>query len=255
MAYEKQRCPSGIQGLDELIEGGFPRGRSIILSGTCGTGKTTFGVQFLYNGVVQYNEPGVFVTLEQNANEIRGDMMQFGFDLKKLEDEGKLVIIDTSLSKMGIKDFVSTLPVAPKKSFSLLPGEFDMDKVMSLAIQAAEKIGAKRLVVDSLPALDVLVGDHINIRRTLVNVNYDLKNAGLTSLIITEMIDDEGVSKYKVEEYVSDGVVILKSLPDLDMVSLNIRKMRITKHTLKSRTLQFGPKGLEVKEPTKGVVI
>lgn len=255
MTDNKPRCQTGVKGLDELLEGGFPQGRTVILSGTCGTGKTTIATQFLYNGVVQYNEPGVLVTLEQSASEIREDMMQFGLDLQKLEDEGKLVIIDTSLSKIGLKDFVSTLPVVPKKSFSLLPGEFDMDRVMDLAIQAADKIGAKRLVVDSLPALDVFVGDSINIRRTLVNVNYALKKAGVTSILITEMTEDDGISRYQVEEYVADGVLLLKSNEALDTTTLRIRKMRLTDHSLKPRTLYFTEKGIEIKEQAKGGLI
>jgi len=166
-----------------------------------------------------------------------------------------LVIIDTSLSKIGLRDFVSTLPVAPKKSFSLLPGEFDMEKVIDLATQAAEKIGAKRLVIDSLPALDVFVGDKVNIRRTLVNVNYKIKNSELTSLLVTEMTEDDGVSRYQVEEYVADGVLVLKANEALDTTTMRIRKMRTTKHSLKPHTMMFSERGIEIKEPAKASIL
>ncbi len=86
------RCPTGISGLDELMGGGLPMGRNILLSGACGTGKTTFAIEFLYNGIVKYNEPGILVTMEQNPQEVRQDMLKYGFDLEKLEKDGKLVI-------------------------------------------------------------------------------------------------------------------------------------------------------------------
>ena len=203
------RCPTGIPGLDTLIDGGLPRNRSILLSGTCGTGKTVFGTQFITNGIIQYNEPGVILTLEQSAEELRKDMLTFGIDLKKHEDQGKLIIIDTSLSHIGIKNYISNVPTVPQGSFSLLPDEFDMNKVIDLTVQAAQNIKAKRLVIDSLPALDYLIKDTHDIRRILINMNYALKKSDLTTLIITESLEEDGISRHQVEEYITDGVIIL----------------------------------------------
>ncbi|MFH1788378.1 MAG: ATPase domain-containing protein [Candidatus Altiarchaeota archaeon] len=242
-----ERCPTGIDGLDELIDGGFPRGRTMLLAGTCGTGKTTFAVQYLVNGIQKYGEAGVFVTLEQNSDEIRSDMKRFGMDIKKLEDEGKLVLIDTSLSKIGLKDFVTSLPITPQKSFSLLPGEFDMEKVIGLAVEAGRKIKAKRIAIDSLPALNVLVDETQDIRRMLVNINSELKSNKLTTVIITEMREEDGISKYDVEEYISDGVMIVRANEALDTRTFKVRKMRVTKHSLKPHTLDFNDKGVYVK--------
>jgi len=255
MVDMNERCPTGIDGLDDLITGGFPRGRTILLAGTCGTGKTTFAVQFLLNGIKKYGENGVFVTLEQNADEIRSDMKRFGMDIKKYEDEDKLILIDTSLSKIGLKDFVSTLPITPKKSFSLLPGEFDMEKVIALAVEAAHKIKAKRVAIDSLPALNVLVDDPSDIRKMLVNINYELKSNKLTSLLITEMKEEDGISKYEIEEYVADGVLIARANEALDTRTFKIRKMRVTKHSLKSQSLEFGPNGVYIKTMEKKGII
>lgn len=242
-----ERCPTGVEGLDDLINGGFPRGRTILLAGTCGTGKTTFAVQYLINGIEKYGETGVFVTLEQNSDEIRSDMKRFGMDLKKYEDDNKLVLIDTSLSKIGLKDFVSTLPITPHKSFSLLPGEFDMEKVIGLALEAGQKIGAKRIAVDSLPALNVLIDDTLDIRRMLVNVNSELKKNNMTTVLITEMKEEDGISKYEVEEYIADGVLILRANEALDTRTFKIRKMRTTKHSLKPHTLEFNENGVYIQ--------
>jgi KaiC/GvpD/RAD55 family RecA-like ATPase len=249
------RCPTGIEGLDDLIDGGFPRGRVILLAGTCGTGKTTFAVQYLVNGITKYGENGIFVTLEQNSDEIRSDMKRFGMDLQKLEDEGKLILIDTSLSKMGLKDFISTLPITPQKSFSLLPGEFDLEKVIGLAAEAARKIKAKRIAIDSLPALNVMVGETKDIRRMLVNMNSELKVNRLTSLIITEMLEEDGISRFEVEEYVADGVLIARANEAMDSRTFKIRKMRTVKHTLTSKLLEFGPNGVYIKTLEKKGII
>ncbi len=256
------RCPTGIDGLDKLLSGGFPRDRSMLLSGTCGTGKTTLGVQFLYNGILRYNEPGILVTLEQNPVELKRDMLQYGFDLQKVENENKLVIIDVSLSRFGSRlssasnRAASSIP-QPVGSMSLLPDEFNMDRIMEIIISKAKRINARRVVVDSLPALDFLLSEDESkikntIRQTLLSLNYRLKMEGLTTLLITE-IQDDGVamSAHGVESYVVDGVIVLHyiSLGTEAGRSLMIRKMRATKHSEDVHPLKFiGGEGIRVLE-------
>lgn len=251
-----KKCPTGISGLDELLEGGFPRGRSILLSGTCGTGKTTFAVQFLYNGITQYDEPGILVSLEQDPTELKQDMINFGFDLKKQEDEGKLVIIDASLARVGITKLgatpvPTTITSQPEGSMSLLPDEFNMERILEIVVSKAKRIGAKRAVFDSIPALDFLIRDHsemkYTIRQMLLAVNYRLKAAGLTTLLITEIPEDGGLSAHGVESYVTDGVLILTLNEALDSRTIKIRKMRQTKHSLKPITIEFTDQGIVVR--------
>lgn len=244
-----ERVPTGVPGLDDLISGGLPRGRSILLSGTCGTGKSTLAIQYLVNGATQYNEPGIMITLEQNADELRQDMLHFGLDLNKLEGEKKIIIIDTSLSKIGIKDYLTSVPTAPDGSFSLLPDEFDIDKIVNIIVNSAQKIGAKRVVIDSLPALDYILKEDYDIRRALINLNYELKKHNLTALLITESLEDDGISKHGVEEYVVDGVIVLRTNEALDTRTLKIRKMRVTDHSLKPTTFEITPKGITIKPP------
>jgi KaiC/GvpD/RAD55 family RecA-like ATPase len=241
------RVPTGVPGLDDMLGGGLPRFRSILVSGTCGTGKTTLAMQFLVNGIEKYDEPGILITLEQNRHEIINDMVNIGMDLKKHEDEGKLIIIDTSLSRVGVKDFITSMPSSPAGSFSLMPGEFNMDNIIALATKAAEEIGAKRLVIDSLPALDYLIDEKQDIRRTLITMNYELKSKDLTTLILTEGEEDDQISKHGVEEYITDGVIVLKVNEALDTRTIKIRKMRVTKHTLKPTTFELTQGGIVVK--------
>ena len=257
MADLSNRCPTGIPGLDDLIEGGFPRNRSILLSGTCGSGKTTFAIQFLVNGIIQYNEPGILISLEQDPKELKSDMLKYGFDLQRLENEGKLIIIDASLARVGITKLDEAMASSsfvdqPEGSMSLLPDEFDMDKILEIVSSKTRRIGAKRAVFDSLPALDFLFAKKEEskikyaIRQTLLAINYRLKAGGLTTLIITESVD-EHASPHGVESYVVDGAVTLTVNEALDDRTIKIRKMRQTKHTLKPKMIDFTSKGIAVK--------
>lgn len=263
-----KRCPTGIPGFDELIEGGFPRKRSILLSGTCGSGKTTFAVQFLYNGIVKHNETGILISLEQEPSELKEDMMNFGFDLDKVEKEGKLVIIDASLSRVGI-----TMDTAMKSglyqdktkpgSISLLMDEFNMDNILELVVAKARKMGAKRVVFDSLPALDFLLTGEGNetkikqvIRQVLLSVNYRLKAAGLTTLMITELTDEGETAVHGVESYVTDGVINMyyTAMGMQSGRTLLIKKMRGTDHSENVHPLVFKKgKGIEVLKPPEKV--
>lgn len=236
-----ERCPTGIKGLDDLISGGLPRGRSVLLSGSCGTGKTIFSLQFLYSGIVDQNEPGILVELEQSPDNLKEDMLSLGFDLQKLEDEKKLVIIDASLSRIGSKDMKVKSTIVPDVSFSLLPGEVNFEGIVDLVIKVAKKMDAKRVVVDSLPALDNILQKDAQVRDAILYINYRLQQAGLTSILISDIIEEGKVSKHGVEEYVVDGVITLHySAAGADAGrTLTIEKMRGTPHSENIHTVKF----------------
>lgn len=249
---EIKRCPTGIEGLDELMEGGFPQGRTILLAGGCGTGKTIMAMQFLCNGVLKYGEPAVMVTLEQHPSRIREDMMYMGLDVKSLEADGKLRIVDASLSETMFMQKSSEYTLSAGASFSL-------DSVLGMIEDAAKRIGARRAVVDSFSALDSLMETkkiHATpyspdeARRILLGINYKLQYMGLTSILITDVLENEKTSKYGVEEFVVDGVITLNynvSGPDAGR-HLIIKKMRNTKHSENIHTIEFVKgEGIRVK--------
>jgi KaiC/GvpD/RAD55 family RecA-like ATPase len=255
-----KRCPTGIPGLDELIQGGFPRQRSILLSGASGSGKTTLAVQFLIRGITDYNEPGILICLEQDPKELKADMLDYGFDLQKAEYEGKLVILDASLSRVGMTKmdgFIAqgAFKERPDGSMSILPDEFNIEKILELVSEKAKAIGAKRAVFDSLPALDFLIDEQNEtkikhkLRELLITINYRLKCAGLTSLLVTETIEEEKNSMHAVESYVVDGTIALTINEALDDRTIKIRKMRQTRHSLKPRMFEFTDKGIQIKTP------
>jgi len=236
------RTTTGIHGLDPLVSGGFIPGRSILLAGSPGTGKTTFGLQFICEGA-KAGEPGIILSLEEDPKTWRTDMLNFGYDLELLEAANKIRIVDASLVKIGLES---------DEKFSLAPQEFDMNHILSRIIKEARQIGAKRVLVDSLPALDILYrDDSLAIRSDILKLHYLFKANGLTTMLISE-IDEGGrsYSKHGVEEYIVDGVITLHylSLGSQSGRTLIIRKMRGTAHSEDIHPLEFVTgKGIVVK--------
>ncbi|MBU4202291.1 MAG: AAA family ATPase [Candidatus Altiarchaeota archaeon] len=234
------RCPTGIPGLDEVISGGFPRGRTILLTGACGTGKTIFGIQYLFNGITKYNEPGVLVLLEQNIEQLKKDMRSFNYDIRELEEVGKLVVIDASLSRFNVSDINLPKP-SHDRSFSLTSVELiETKEVVDIIIDTAKEIGARRIVIDSLPALNNLVKSRDSVRDIILNMNYRLQGNGFTSVLIDDIFDDSKPG-FSIQAYVVDGVVVLDyktSGPDIGRY-LTIQKMRGTKHSDNIHPIRF----------------
>lgn len=246
-----ERCPTGIPGLDNILSGGFIRGRTILVSGTCGTGKSILGMQFLIEGIKRYEEPGIYVTLEQNPTHLREDMAAIGFDLEELEREGMLVIIDASLSHRDGTAIFNTREAIPHSSFSLLPEEFNLLNVVDIIVKVADQIRAKRVVIDSLSALDQMISDKVDVRKATLDLNYKLQDAGLTSILISDIVDEGAVSRFGVEEYIADGAVTLHykaTGPDAGRY-LIVNKMRATDHKEGIHPLKFiEGSGVEVLE-------
>lgn len=235
-----QRVPTGINGLDELMEGGFPAGRTVLVSGACGTGKTIFCMQYLFNGAKKFSEPGIYVTLDERPDLVRQDMLRFGWDMRKLEEENMLHIIDGTIAKLGMPS---------EEEFSLPATGFDLDRLLLEIMRVSKRIGAKRVVIDSVPALGFNFDNPGEVRKAVLKLAYMLMRIGVTSLITSEV--QEGANKfgkYGVEEYVSDGVVVLHYM-GVGMASnrtLHIRKMRATKHSEDLHPIEITERGIVV---------
>lgn len=242
-----KRCPTGIKGFDEIVSGGLPRNRTILLTGECGTGKTIFATEFIYNGITKYDEAGILVLLEQNPDEFKDDMLEFKFDLGKLEKEKKLIIMNASLETLGLCE-ITGRDMGEGESYSLLPGEVTLDNLVNVILEAARKIKARRVIIDSLPALDILMEDKKDVRRMILSMNYKLKESGLTTVLISET-DDEHSSTYGVERYVVDGIIKLyySTVGPSPGRMITIEKMRKTHHSEDIHSLHFMEgKGIEV---------
>lgn len=238
--YDVERVKTGIPGLDDLIQGGFPKGTTVLVTGPTGTGKTTFAVQFVYKGVQLYDEPGVIVTLEERAQDLRREMLSFGWDLRKYEEEGKIAIIDGVSSAVGLPS---------EERFALEEG-LNIEGFLRYIYRVVKSINAKRLVVDSIPSIAIRLREEKNIREVLLKLNTILLEMEVTSILTTEAEDPNRskLSRYGVEEYISRGVILLDLLEkDVELKRyLLIRKMRETKHAMKKYPFEITEDGIVV---------
>jgi len=249
----EKRLSSGIYGLDDMCEGGFLPGRSILVTGGAGTGKTIFSMQYAVNAI-EGGEAVVYVTLDERPELLRQDMLKFGWDLKKYEDQGKLAIIDVSAATVGITS---------KERYALPTVGIDVDRLLTRIMQIIEEIGATRIVIDSISGLGMHIESDNEMRKTLLKINYMLGEIGVSSLISSQVEEESATtgqvsfSKYKVEEYVADGVIVLHYLGigTESNRSLFIRKMRGTKHIEDILPMQITPKGIVVKKPEEAYKI
>ncbi|MFQ5940682.1 MAG: RAD55 family ATPase [Nitrososphaerales archaeon] len=234
---------SGIHGFDEILLGGFPRGRSIVLSGPPGSGKSTFAMQFLYKGLKDYGEPGVYVTLSESPTEIRNNMKSFGWDIFKLERDGKLLLVDARPFSVSEEGFVT-----PNES--LYRGEaMPFSHLTDMVLAGVRRVEAKRLAIDSVTILAMQYVNRFYIRQGLMGMVQALSNQDLTSLLISESTQEEG--KTPVEWYIAPGVVLLHYTRKGDTMerAIQVIKMRGTRHGEQIFPVKLTETGFSVLQP------
>jgi circadian clock protein KaiC len=212
------KVPTGIPDFDGIAKGGLPAGRTTLLAGTAGSGKTIFAVQFLAEGIRRHGEAGVFVTFEESPADIRLNMRSFGWDLEQWERDGKLAIVDASPDPE-----VDTIET----------GEFDLGALLARVDHAVAKVKAKRVAVDSLGAMFTQFTDQRILRRELFRIAWSLKRAGVTALLTAERTKDYGpVARFGVEEFIADNVIILRNVLEGEnrRRTIEILKFRGTDH-------------------------
>lgn len=193
-----EKLPTGIPGYDQLSHGGLPRGRSTLVGGTAGSGKTIFAVQFLAEGIIHRGESGVFVTFEEPPEDIRTNMAGFGWDLAQWEKEGKWAFVDASPQPVG-EDVIA--------------GVFDLRAMVARVEHAAKKINAHRVSIDSLGALFTQLRDQALLRREMYRLSAALRAMGMTVVMTAERYAEYGdISRFGVEEFVADNVTILRNV-------------------------------------------
>jgi len=221
------RVATGIEGFDGLIEGGFPKGRTMILSGPAGSGKTTFGMQFLYNGATRFGENGIFVTLEEEIVDLTSDMGRYGWDLGKLRKEKKLAIVQ------------SPIP------FEISGENINIDALLDIIHKNAIEMNAKRIVFDSIASLGLPYHELMTLRRDVLRLGAVLRDLGSTTILLTET--PEGgtqITKYGIEHFVGHGVIVLHSTPTYR--AIQVSKMRGTKHDTGIHLMRITEKGIVV---------
>lgn len=204
------KSPTGIAGLDDITLGGLPRGRPSLLCGAAGCGKTLFAMTFLVNGAVQYGESGVFMSFEERAEDLADNVASLGFDVGALVEEGRLLI-----------DYVRVEPAEIEVS-----GEYDLEALFVRLGFAIDRIGAKRVVLDTIEALFSGLTDQAVLRAELRRLFGWLKDKGVTAIITAERGEGQ-LTRYGIEEYVSDCVILLDNRVH-DQVTT--RRLRIVKY-------------------------
>ncbi len=238
-----ERVKTGIKGLDELIGGGLPQSSSILLSGEAGTGKTIFSLQYIYSGAKDFGEAGIYVTFEEKPEELRREALQFGWDLKNYEDQKKIVILDAASLRVGV----------PTDENFYVKSDVDIKSLLSKLYEIAMDINAKRIVIDSLPAF-FFSDEPENMRDDIYMMGRVLTETKATSILITEIINGQGYSRFGYEDVITRGVITMhlvegeKAMPRMAEYkrSIFIRKMRETNHKIKQYPFSISKEGIVV---------
>ncbi len=226
------RAQTGISGLDAMLGGGLPRGRIIMVSGSTGTGKTTLGMQFIYNGVKKFNEPGLYMTFEQDKAKIRSDMSSLGMDLDKLGDKFRLV----------------GGPIATVYRYKKKTGA-GFEDILSEVKEIVKEINAKRVVLDPINLFLMLFDDEDERRMALATLSEHLAKLGCVSLLLCEVQEQTmDISRYGFEEFVVDGVLAMYNMNQGQsfLQGITVRKMRGVKHHREIRPYEITDQGIVV---------
>lgn len=225
------RLATGIPGFDAVSQGGLVPGRSALLVGTAGSGKTIFGVQFLVEGVRQFDQGGVFVSFEELPEDIVRNADGFGWDVSGMIAVGRLTVVDAS----------------PETASS--DEGFDFDALVEQMRTAVENVGAKRVVLDSIGALFPQFRDPFTVRRGLRRIVETLRPLGVTTLISAERSEEYGlVARFEVEDFVVDGIVVLRHPLERRTRSrtVEVLKLRGRSHLTGEYPFSIGSRGIEV---------
>jgi circadian clock protein KaiC len=223
---------TGIKELDDMLNGGIPKGRVVLISGSSGTGKTTLGMQIIYNGIKKFNEPGAFITLEQSKEKILEDMKSVGMDLESLGAGFQLIggpvaeiMYYKDKTKANVEDFLKEIEEIIKKTKT------------------------KRVVIDSINLLLMLFKTDEERRKILLTLSQMLSKNGCTSLLVCEVKENTfDLSWYGFEEFVADGVITLYNVHQEAVFhqGIAIRKMRGVEHVKNIYPYKITDKGFRI---------
>jgi KaiC/GvpD/RAD55 family RecA-like ATPase len=228
---------TGIDGVDGLFSmNGYPMGNSILVLGGPGSGKSIFGMQYLYKGATVYNEPGIYVALEETPKKIERNVASFGWDVSKLSEEGKITIID------------ATTPRIKEVDDDVVRSGLGIDNLITNLKEMVENTGAKRVVIDSLSLIAFHSSDDFELRTKLIRLSVSLSEMDVTTLVLAEASSNEiGTSVFPPETFLFDGVIWMVLDTSSQERRLAIRKMRGTKHVLGAFRFIIDDDGIQIK--------
>jgi len=230
----EQRVPFGIEALDKMVSGGLLAGTANLIEGAPGTGKTTLGMQYIYNGITKFKEPGLIITFEEFPRQYYHDALQFGWDFKKLEEEQRLKIIFSD-------------PHTTLTEFDNMDGEL---------VAIVEKMGIKRVLIDSITHFESIAVDPFELRELECRLVNALKREGVTSLLLRENDNLLGQVTHVTSKipFIVDSYMLLRYV-EIDSAiakALCILKMRGSNHQKDIRCFSITPQGIEVESKFSG---
>ncbi|MCX6798606.1 MAG: hypothetical protein NTW59_00740 [Candidatus Diapherotrites archaeon] len=219
---EPARTLTGVPGLDEILYGGIPRNNLVVISGDPGSGKTCLCLEFLYYGAVKYNEPGVYISLEESEEEIVGFAELFGWDIRAMMKNRLISIVTVEL--------------------------YDFDKLKNTIEDEISRLHAKRLVIDPGVVFRLYFDRELDARKRILSLGRMLKRIGCTAIITNEISLDKTTSLFGLEEYVADGVLLLyhTKLEDRFIRSIGVLKMRGTKISERLHPIRITKDGIKI---------
>jgi len=236
----REKCVTGIEGIDRILNGGIPVGNIVLLAGTVGSGKTTLAMEFLINGA-KNGETCCYISVTEPSSKMLSNLQTYGFFDDSLVKEGKLNIFDLTVinDRLGVERLDGTYTAK------------DMEALLGAFEDIVDELGVTRLVIDSITAVCYQLPDKGSIRNFIFRLSQFLSTFGCTTMLISETIVDSNVQTYSifgVEEAVADGVFLMGNIVrqgDL-LRSLQVIKMRGAKHSRARHLIELTPVGLAV---------
>jgi circadian clock protein KaiC len=223
---EEKRIPTGIPGLDSLIQGGFTPGDFVLLVGGIGTGKTILSSEFAFSGAKDLNQPAVYATFEEDVASLKRNMLKFGLDFETLEKEKKVRLLDLeALEGRGMGSNIETI------------------------LSAVDEVKAKRLVIDSLTAFLSGATGKFDYSFLMHLIYKTLKREKITTVVTVSRFEKQTEYSLGLEEFVADGVFYMENYLANNMelkTRFMVRKLRGTEHSRKYHTVVFSSKGVEI---------
>jgi circadian clock protein KaiC len=229
------KAPTGIVGLDEVTQGGLPRGRPTLVCGPAGSGKTLLAMEFLVRGITLFDEPGVFVAFEETREDLVANVASLGFDLAGFEGDGKLVVNHVTVSATDLVE----------------AGDWDLEALFIRLGAAIDAVGAKRVAIDTIETLFGAFTDTGKLRSELQRLFVWLKARGVTAVITAER-GDGVLTRHGIEEYVSDCVIVLDHVvtEETSIRRLRVLKYRGSLHGTNQYPFLIGERGISVQPIT-----
>ncbi|UCE46017.1 MAG: AAA family ATPase [Methanobacteriota archaeon] len=239
---ERARCVTGIEGFDTVLYGGIPRSNTVLLTGSCGTGKTSLALEFLIHGATK-GENSLFVSVTENSDKMLANIIPYNFFTDDLVESGKLVFVD--------------LPVMYER-LGMTKAELSMEEIdllVTAIASLARELGTKRLVIDSITSVCYKLKTSEKIRDFVLKLSKALTDIDCTSILVSEVAaQSDSYSMFGVEEAISDGIVLMANMErrgDL-LRTLQVIKMRGTMHSRAKYVLDLTPEGVLLVPLLKG---